>query len=126
MGRLVETPRRTVQLVDSRGREGTGSITYAIERRMYGGLCSRFREAWRVHIISASNLPIRDRMQRKSDPFVVVSATDETGKYCFKQQTSVVINSLNPQWEETFEVPVVDEPGHLSRSLESMHMIVND
>lgn len=118
---LIETPRSTVQLLDSRGRVGTASLTYAIEHSNYCGLGSRFSEAWRVHIISASNLPIKDHLVRKSDPFVVVSAHDETGDYYFQQQTSVVVNSLNPEWNETFELPRLDEPGHLSRSLESLN-----
>lgn len=72
----------------------------------------RMRGLWRVHVHRAVNLPKRD-LSGTSDAWVSVYATGgEESQFCFQQRSSVVPRSLNPEWNETFDLPLA-RPGNL-------------
>ncbi|KAK5116968.1 hypothetical protein LTR62_006689 [Meristemomyces frigidus] len=54
----------------------------------------------RVHVVKARNLAPKDK-SGTSDPYLVVSLGDS------KEATSVVSKTLNPEWNQSFEFPIV-------------------
>ncbi|OLQ15421.1 Synaptotagmin-3 [Symbiodinium microadriaticum] len=80
----------------------------------------RLSAVWRVHVLSAANLPSRD-LSGSSDPWVSLYATGKEGSqaFCFQQRSSVLPRNLDPQWDEMFELPVA-RPGEqfLAEALE--------
>jgi len=120
---LERTPLTTVALTDTRGARcfGAGSVTtvtYSVEYQAMAA-SSRLKGTWRVQIAKAANLKACDTMQRRpaSDPFAVLTVSTQDMRHCFRQQTSVVINNLNPEWNETLEVPVAARQGLLENAL---------
>jgi C2 domain len=82
---------------------------------------SRLRGSWKIVIEKATDLPIRDVKKRSSDPYCIVSAIDRDGHIQFVQQTCVKIDTLNPTWNETFDVPVVRcRRSHIYRTLDDV------
>jgi len=71
---------------------------------------SRMQGVWRVTIEKATNLPPMD-VSMTSDPYCIVMATDNSHKHGirrkFHQRTCIKTRTLNPQWNETIDVPVV-------------------
>lgn len=67
---------------------------------------SRLRGAWRVTIERATNLPPLD-LDMTSDPYCVVNANhkEATGQH-FRQRTCIKPKDLNPEWNESFDIPV--------------------
>uniref|UniRef100_A0A6I8Q4F7 C2 domain-containing protein n=1 Tax=Xenopus tropicalis TaxID=8364 RepID=A0A6I8Q4F7_XENTR len=54
--------------------------------------------ALRIHVLGAKNLVAKDFITKKSDPFVVIRGGGKTFK------TSVISKTLNPRWNQIFEV----------------------
>eukprot|EP00913_Durusdinium_trenchii_P013449 g12629.t1 len=75
--------------------------------------CSvRLRGIWQVQIHRAVNLPSRD-LSGTSDAWVSLYATGgEASEFCFQQRSSVVPRNLNPEWNESFDLPLA-QPGTL-------------
>lgn len=86
---------------------------------------SRLKGSWRITIRKASNVPIKDL--RTSDPYCLVIADSkgpdaETGYAKFEQKTSVILNNLNPVWNETLEVPMIKDKCNLLQSLKELQL----
>jgi len=110
--RPTETPQ-AVALLDMKerlvnGRGGPSRLTYSMSFRSYPE-GSRLRGSWRICIHSAENLPAAN-IKGDSDPFVSLTAESEDGELFCKQQTSVVVRTLNPTWNEILELPLVHPP----------------
>ena len=82
--------------------------------------CSRIAGIWRVTILKATNIPPMDLLhlhdQKGSDPYCLVttnSTIPNDGAH-FVQQTCVKARTLNPEWNETIDVPVVRSSEDLS------------
>merc|ERR1712232_627106 len=118
---LAETPKTTLPLLDQDGNEvGEATITLSITRRSYERE-SRFKDAWRIHLLSAAKLPAMDRFPVKSDPYALVTALPCKGIVgAFEQRTCVQAGCLHPIWDEVFEVPTVIRPGMLDTALLEM------
>merc|ERR1711920_883883 len=84
---------------------------------------SRMRGAWYIHVQSASHLPASDGPLGKSDPFAVVTVSEERvaeDKKAFSSRgsllptsmrraqgrTDVKTDTLDPVWNEELEFPV--------------------
>jgi len=96
-------------------------LTYAIEKReMPKG--SRLAYTWRVRVVRAESLPRMDMMLGRgtSDPFCTVTAVSDVGDVRFRQQTSVIVKNLDPEWNEAFDIPVAARPGELEAALEAV------
>jgi len=109
---------RTVKMLDKASKEA-GMLTYSMS---YTSLPegARFEGYWQVTMHKASGLPAKDRwtMGNKSDPYVVLTATTrphpQSGKcdaFVSQQQGAVVKNCLDPEWNETFCIPIASEDG---------------
>lgn len=95
------------------------TLSYSIEWRP----CppgSRLQGTWRIFVGKASHLAMMDKMQFKttSDPHCEVIAVSKDGDLCYRQSTSVLKGSLEPEWNETLEVAVAADPLALSLALE--------
>jgi hypothetical protein len=121
---LEPTPEKTVCLKSHGGAKvvgglrGSAMLTYAVEKReMPKG--SRIAYTWRVRVVRAENLPRMDMMQGRStsDPFCTVTAVSDVGDVRFRQQTSVKVKNLDPEWNEAFDIPVAARPGELEAAL---------
>jgi hypothetical protein len=103
------------------GFRGVATLTYSVQtRELPEG--SRLAAAWRVCVIRAENLPRMDVMQGRStsDPFCTVTAVSEDGNVRFRQQTSVKVKNLDPEWKEAFDIPVAAKAGELEAALEDV------
>eukprot|EP00425_Heterocapsa_triquetra_P036777 CAMPEP_0195079160 /NCGR_PEP_ID=MMETSP0448-20130528/21152_1 /TAXON_ID=66468 /ORGANISM="Heterocapsa triquestra, Strain CCMP 448" /LENGTH=699 /DNA_ID=CAMNT_0040111969 /DNA_START=85 /DNA_END=2181 /DNA_ORIENTATION=- len=90
---------------DVKGNGGLASLSYAVSyRELPQG--SRLRGVWRISILRAANLPVCDRVQGTSDPYCSLVAVSSCGHLRFRQETSIVKRNLNPEWNETFELPL--------------------
>jgi len=124
---LEPTFEKTVQLLHYNGSKVTGALrgsstlTYSITKReMPEG--SRLAHTWRVTVVRAESLPRMDVMQGKStsDPFCTVTAVSDMGDMRFRQQTSVKVKNLDPEWNEAFDLPVAAQTGELEAALEEV------
>ncbi|CAK9000430.1 Hypothetical protein SCF082_LOCUS6489 [Durusdinium trenchii] len=99
---------------------GAATLTYSITWRAFPQP-SRLKGAWRVHLIRAQHLPRQDKMQLRttSDPMceITACAEDEHGLLCLRQVSSVKVRHLDPEWGETFDLPVATEERHLEDAL---------
>mmetsp|Transcript_28086 Transcript_28086/g.93282 ORF Transcript_28086/g.93282 Transcript_28086/m.93282 type:complete len:904 (+) Transcript_28086:58-2769(+) len=95
---LRPTEETTAQLTDQEGWQVRGgwrgepaSLTYRIEWRNFPE-GSRLRGAWRVTLRRAQHLPGLDHFlgRSTSDPFAVITAISQDGRFRFRQQTCVV------------------------------------
>jgi len=98
----------TVPLLDSRSKPvrakgQSATITYSLDWRDFPSN-SRLQGCWRIRIVNAQNLQVSDLMTQSSDPFVSVVAV--AGDLRFEQNSSIVARNMNPEWNETFEVPI--------------------
>merc|ERR1712007_290447 len=63
---------------------------------------SRIRGVWRIHVQSATHLPVEDPMSGSSDPFVIVSlrrSVDDTIVLSqVSARTCVITGDLNPEF----------------------------
>lgn len=111
--RVEETPQRTV------GIGGLATLTYSIAwRALPKG--SRLNGVWRVHVVRADKLVSKDislMRHAKSDPFCEVVARAEDGT-CFRQVTCVKVRTLDPDWDEFFELPEPAKLGELEVALD--------
>lgn len=134
IGRLCvpveETPETCADLnskdgnhvVGDYGWRGSATLTYSITWRPFPQP-SRMKGAWRVHLIRAQHLPRQDKMQLRttSDPMceITACAADPKGLLCLRQVSSVKVQHLDPEWGETFDLPVANvEDSHLQEALE--------
>jgi len=134
IGRLCvpveETPETCADLnskdgnhvVGDYGWRGSATLTYSITWRPFPQP-SRMKGAWRVHLIRAQHLPRQDKMQLRttSDPMceITACAADPKGLLCLRQVSSVKVRHLDPEWGETFDLPVANvEDSHLQEALE--------
>ncbi|KAE8612651.1 hypothetical protein XENTR_v10012931 [Xenopus tropicalis] len=63
------------------------------------------KNALRIHVLGAKNLVAKDFITKKSDPFVVIRGGGKTFK------TSVISKTLNPRWNQIFEILFSELPG---------------
>jgi len=127
---VEETPETTADILTQSGsREvlgdyglrGPASLTYSISWQAYPKK-SRLQGAWQVRIVRAQNLPRQDKMQLRttSDPICEITAFSADPVLCCKQLSSVKVRSLNPEWNETFDLPIMREAaGGVEDALES-------
>jgi len=124
---LEPTPEKAVCLRNHGGAKvvgglrGSAMITYSVEKReMPQG--SRIAYTWRVRVVRAESLPRMDLLQGRatSDPFCTVTAVSETGDVRFRQQTSVKVKNLDPEWNEAFDIPVAARALELEAALEAV------
>jgi len=79
---------------------------------------SRLAGVWKVHLVRANKLLAKDigLRHRTSDPLCEVNAA---GDGCFRrQESSIKKQTLDPEWNEVFELPVAAAAGHLESALE--------
>merc|ERR1712079_59746 len=98
----------TVPLLDTRSKPvrakgQSATITYSLDWREFPSN-SRLKGCWRIRIANAQNLQASDYMTQSSDPLVSVDAM--AGDLRFEQNSSIVARNMNPEWNETFEVPI--------------------
>eukprot|EP00413_Alexandrium_margalefii_P004746 CAMPEP_0204517936 /NCGR_PEP_ID=MMETSP0661-20131031/3934_1 /ASSEMBLY_ACC=CAM_ASM_000606 /TAXON_ID=109239 /ORGANISM="Alexandrium margalefi, Strain AMGDE01CS-322" /LENGTH=769 /DNA_ID=CAMNT_0051523355 /DNA_START=15 /DNA_END=2325 /DNA_ORIENTATION=- len=120
---MSESQEATVQLTDSQGYKVScggqaSTLTYAVAYRQLPR-SSRLAGCWYVSIVRAAHLKACDRMQGRfsSDPFAVLEVFSKDEKQRVRQQTSVIIGNLNPEWKEVLQVPVAASPNHLEDAL---------
>lgn len=134
IGRLTvpveETPETSAEIVTQTGNHvvgdfglrGSARLTYSMTWKPYPK-GSRFIGAWRICVLRAENLPRQDKLQLRttSDPFCEITAVsnDKSGMLCVRQLTSVKVRTLNPEWGECFELPIVADSGNLESALQS-------
>jgi len=60
------------------------------------------------------------QLRTTSDPMCEITACSEaaTGLLCLRQVSSVKVRNLDPEWSETFDLPVAAEPDNLEAALE--------
>eukprot|EP00927_Polykrikos_kofoidii_P000760 TRINITY_DN10290_c0_g2_i1.p1 TRINITY_DN10290_c0_g2~~TRINITY_DN10290_c0_g2_i1.p1 ORF type:complete len:761 (-),score=125.49 TRINITY_DN10290_c0_g2_i1:85-2367(-) len=91
---------------------GKASLRLSIDWRSFPQTQdSRLSGEWRITIVKATKLPLRDRFQAKStsDPFCQLVAMSKNGALRFAQVSCVSTFTSNPIWNETFSVPVALE-----------------
>merc|ERR1719382_80141 len=117
---VENTARQQATITNADGEPTTAQLEYSIEWCPYPK-GSRLKGAWQITVVRATNLPAYDKMLMRStnDAFVEVVAISDNGKNCFRQVTSVKAKSTLPEWNETFEVPVIKSKSQLSRALAS-------
>jgi len=83
---------------------------------------SRLDGVWQVRIVRAQNLQRMDlsKLRGTSDPFVEVIAISGDNKKCSRGLSSVLKETLNPEWDETFEIPVARADGALLAGINSI------
>jgi len=124
---LVKIPLKEAMKKTAKGQEVTGqvkggsTITYSLEwRELPQG--SRLHGAWRVRILRARALGCKDlnQLRTTSDPQIEVIAIS-TGEpiQAFRQFTTVKARCNDPEWNETFEIPVAAQKGEVQAALNS-------
>ena len=110
------TGEQVIQLVDRSGNPVIGknglptALTCSVH--LHALTKVRLRALWRVQVHRCVNLPKRD-LSGTSDAWVSVYATGgEESQFCFQQRSSVIPRNLNPEWNETFDLPLA-RPGNL-------------
>jgi C2 domain len=94
---------------------------------------SRLVGMWQIHISHATNLPVRD-ITNTSDPYCIITAyshvdnesersnnkrNQNTSVRTFQQSTCIIPRTINPVWNEFFDIPVVDQSkNYLTKSFE--------
>ena len=86
------------------GKKTRGTLTCSINWSPFPKE-SRFEGVWIIHIEHADNIPNLDTTSL-SDPYCSICATSAYG-HKFTQYSSVLANTLNPVWDEKFELPVM-------------------
>jgi len=112
---VEETAEKTVKLDCG----NNASFTYSITWRPLPEE-SRMKGTWRVTVHRAVNIPGRDGpFKSASDPFVEVLAVSKDGERRYRQASSVKPHTVNPVWDEVFDVPVALRSGELEASLDA-------
>jgi len=117
-GQTSSTPPKEVTVQIKAG----ALLTYAIEWRKFPS-GSRLRGAWLIHLVRARSLGMADKMQLRttSDPVCeVVGVSDSSPLKVFRQFSSVKARTLEPEWNETFELPVAAKENAFNESLEAI------
>lgn len=89
-----------------KGEKSFGSLTCSLAWVPYPSQ-SRLRGVWRLFIIQAKGLPNLD-LGGVSDPYCVIRVISSTG-HEFCQYSTVRENTLNPVWNEVFDIPVMKQ-----------------
>lgn len=124
---LAPTPQTTTNFFTSQGKRvsgttgvrGSSSVTYSMEFvELPAG--SALKGVWRINIIKCNALPRRDKMQGKftSDPYVEVVAVSADGQFRYRQVTSVIVGTLDPEFGETLDIPIAARPGLMQEVLD--------
>ena len=114
---VIQVPLKDTPLEEHPLRHGKkGKLLFSVEWNPYPA-CSRFHGSWKVFIQQAKNLIVGDLTS--SDPYCVVTALSNDGKLCFEQCTKVVSKTLDPIWEETFEIPLVKSDREVKLALDA-------
>ncbi|CAB9512755.1 Synaptotagmin-2 [Seminavis robusta] len=85
---------------------------------------SRLRGMWRVTVLYAKDLPAMD-VNMSSDPYCIVVAKDSNNNRVLSQMTCVKTRTLNPQWNETVDIPVVQHARSLSKALAAEGVVLD-
>mmetsp|Transcript_81784 Transcript_81784/g.227707 ORF Transcript_81784/g.227707 Transcript_81784/m.227707 type:complete len:794 (-) Transcript_81784:131-2512(-) len=111
---LQPITQATIPLSNERGQEVKSfvsktmgqTLTYSCSYAEYPQT-SRLKGVWRLTVHKANNLIGCDKVKLSSasDPYLEIVATSKDGSRCFRQQTSVKCYTVDPVWEETFEIP---------------------
>eukprot|EP00930_Biecheleria_cincta_P088863 TRINITY_DN78124_c0_g1_i1.p1 TRINITY_DN78124_c0_g1~~TRINITY_DN78124_c0_g1_i1.p1 ORF type:complete len:780 (+),score=132.95 TRINITY_DN78124_c0_g1_i1:192-2531(+) len=103
--------------IDSAIRGTKPRMTYSMQWREFPA-GSRLKGSWLVTVKGAEDIPRRDllRLSLTSDPYVEIIAISNEG-FSFKQQSTIKARSLDPQWNESFEVPVAKTENGISAVL---------
>jgi len=121
---LKETSRTSKGLVDRKSKSVIGrggeeaTITFSVTKELLPEN-SRMKLVWRIHVHKANNLLAMDGVltSSTSDPFVTLEASSSAQTLGFWQRTSVQEKTLDPEWNETFEVAVPKDPAELHKLL---------
>ena len=92
-----------------------GTLTCKIDWVSYPNE-SRIDGAWCVHILCANGIPNLDT-NSLTDAYCVITAKSDEG-HEFDQYTKIVKNSLDPIWDEKFEIPVMKSSYYLKSALQ--------
>lgn len=134
---------RPHKCIRKEGKAPYGSITLQIQWNPLP-TPSNVKGFWRVTIIKASNLVAFDYQTQSSDPFCLVQAVGLKEKRSnnarmsfisksnnptrkFVQMTTVKTQNLNPEWNESFDIPVmVDDKFDRLLDLEGLPSVVRE
>mmetsp|Transcript_100986 Transcript_100986/g.200623 ORF Transcript_100986/g.200623 Transcript_100986/m.200623 type:complete len:738 (-) Transcript_100986:223-2436(-) len=99
--------------------KGGATITYSIQwRPLPEG--SRLTGSWRVRIVRARSLGRMDlnQLRTTSDPMIEVIAVSKSDPpRAFRQFTTVKARNNEPDWDETFDIPVAARTGEVQVAL---------
>lgn len=112
-----DLPEKTTRIMSISGEE-QGKLTYSLAWCAYPE-GSRLSGVWKLTVVRAVNLPSFDRAYLRStvDAFVEVVAVSHQENYAFRQISQVKPRTKNPEWGETFELPVAAREGALMEAL---------
>merc|ERR1712151_548548 len=105
--------------------DAVATLTYSIAWRKYP-MGSRLLGSWRVCILNAKGLVRHDTTsnaggkQKPPDPYCAVLAEAtraDASNFRFRQHTRTFPHTSDPEWNETFELPVVADAHYLSEVL---------
>ena len=105
--RMEVTEMREVPLTRRKKGDG-GSLAYSIVWKEFPD-DSRLKGAWKIKIGKGRNLPNMDFHKPTSDPYVVLRpriSIKSHEKFQFEQITKMIQNNCDPEWNETFSIPV--------------------
>jgi len=127
--KLGPTPQTTVALTGKDNKKKmAATLTYSIEYvKMPNN--SRLAGIWRIHVHSAAKIPNKDALmlQSKSDPFVEVIAISKDQQCRLRQQSEVVVDSLDPVWNAVFDLPEARSMDHFKTALgQEVIQVFND
>ena len=112
----IRVPIKPTELHDHKIEKGNKArISFSIEWVDYPK-SSRLKGVWRVCIQKATNLRYVDMLT--SDPYCIITAVSNDRRHCYDQTTSVIPNTLNPIWNEFFEIPVMKSNRELEHALQ--------
>jgi len=117
----------TLPLTDRRGAFlKNSSVTYSVRWRAFPA-DSTLKGAWCITVHRATKVPVSDRAMglTTSDPFVEIVATSADGTLKFRMHSAVKIRNLEPEWEETFELPVAKDPNLLDKTLSNVDKVLS-
>jgi hypothetical protein len=110
-----------------RNGKGGGTISYAMEYKSCTNSSSRLSGSWKIKIYEAENLPNMDLSlfssgtdAGMSDPFIIIKAESNDGRFNFEQVTKMVVDDLNPTWNEVLSLPVAKSNEECFAALQSV------
>jgi len=101
--------------------KGGATLTYSLQwRKLPEG--SRLQGCWRITIIRARQLGRKDlnQLRTTSDPLIeVIAISKNTPLLAFRQYSTVKARNNEPEWNETFDIPVSAKKGEIQAALNS-------